>query len=167
MKTSTTTPVSAILLLFRLLRPSHVKMCTRILCCCGVQWVQHEAARVGSLSSVVLEADWMAGWLAGSGGSARSLISITSHRCRCHCCRRHHCLPLCPSSLLSSCSPSQTQIALCITNSSSVSIGPSSGFPTPLSLFLKLTGPLIAQRRSASDSAGFVMNGILLHIRRK
>lgn len=54
-----------------------------------------------SVSSVLLEA----GWLAGSGGSARSLISITSlHRCRrrCCCCRCHCLLPFSSPLLLSS-----------------------------------------------------------------
>lgn len=61
--------------------------------CCGVQWVQGEQP---SWFSEFSAGGWLADWLAGSGGSARSLISITSHHCRCCC----HCLLWCPSTLL-------------------------------------------------------------------
>lgn len=117
-----------------------------------------------------------AGWLAGSGGSARSLISITSLR-RC-CCR--HCLLRCPSTLLSSSSillhptsavePVNTNHPF-YCNSPSVSIYLCISFHLPVLLFLS---PVVSQthmhiQRSSrqADSAGFVMNGILLHIRRK
>lgn len=127
---------------------------------------------LGSVSSVLLEA----GWLAGSGGSARTLISITS---RCCCCR--HCLLWCPSTLLSSSSssihhrptsavePINTTLPF---NSKSPSVSVLLYTPSislcfsfyPL-LFHKLT---CSYRDVAdADSAGFVMNGILLDIRRK
>lgn len=129
---------------------------------------------VSSVSSMLLEA----GWLAGSGGSARSLISITSLR---RCCCRRHCPLRCPSTLLLSSSsillhptsavePVNTNHPF-YCNSPSVSIYLCISFHLPVLLFLS---PLVSQthmhiQRSSrqADSAGFVMNGILLHIRRK
>lgn len=108
------------------------------------------------------------GWLAGSGGSARSLISITSH-----CCRRHHCLLCHPSTVLSSPLPLHCLLYRVRRHNSTLliaihtfSLCLSTYFPVLfflLLLFYKLT----CVYRAVADSAGIVMNSILLHIRRK
>lgn len=126
----------------------------------AVQWGSHLGS-VSSVSSVLLEA----GWLAGSGGSARSLISITSRRRRCCCC---YCLLCRPSTLLSSYSSSfsSSVLILCPTsavepvirthlfycNSPSVSIYPRISSHLPALLFLSpLFLNLICTYRAVAD----------------
>lgn len=107
--------------------------------CPGVQWVQGR------------QPSWFTEFrLAGSGGGAGSLISISSTTAVCCCC---------DALLLSS---------------SSTSTLPTSPF-TSLYLFLSsafffflfLQPCTLPRGRRPADRVGFVMNGILVHIRRK
>lgn len=100
------------------------------------------------------------GWLARSGGSARSLISITS---RCYC--RRHCLCCRPSPLLlHPLEPVTTTQPLFNIHTPVLSL-----FLSRLAVFLSPSLSLMYTQGSSrqTDNTGFVMNGILLHIRRK
>lgn len=128
------------------------------------------AGRQPSWLSEFMEFNVAGGWLAGSGGSARSLISITSRYCC--CCRHRHCL-CCPSLLSSSVLPllytlsTQLNPFIAIHNlfpSLSLYLLPS---PCTFFSFLCLKRAYRPGSSRQADSTGFVMNGILLHIRRK
>lgn len=106
----------------------------------AVGFIGCSAVRQPSWLSEFSEFSDAGGRLAGSGGSARSLISITSRCCLCYCL-------LCRLSLFSSLLFSLISMY---------------HYSSPL--FLKL---ILQANSRHTDSEGFVMNGILLHIRRK